>query len=281
MIPTLQLGQFGRGFSAAGAPIVPEATTLLAALKCWWSLNENAASPTYADSHGSHHLTVRTGGSTTNTSSVTTATAKHGQGFLANVTDDRCAYIPRSDTGLDLPNADFSFGGWFRPGQAPSTTSFIMGRVGSSGSNIQAYLRLDASANLAAGASSDGSAVTATPSIANTIWSSSEYQLIVLTLNRTANQLEIRLRRPGHSSGALEKQTVAFAGALYTTSSSANFTIAEGLSSDSTFFSSNRCGVSYADECFFVDKAITDAEMDYLYNSGSGRTYAQLVADAA
>lgn len=268
-----------RGLLLAGG--VAEAASIYASLRSWWALDENAASPTYADSHGSHPMTARTGASTSDTNTVTTTTAIQGRAFLPNVTDNRCAYIPRSDTGLDLPNSNFSFGGWFRLGQVAATTAFVMGRVGSGGATIQAYLYiLGADNKLYAGASSDGSTVVSTAGLANTIWSDAGYQFVMFTFNRTANQIEIRFSRSGYSSGALQKQTAAFASALYTTASAANFTICEGLSSDSTFYSSNRCGAYYADECLFIDKAITDDEFAYLYNGGTGRTYAQLVTDA-
>ena len=37
----------------------------------------------------------------------------------------------------------------------------------------------------------------------------------------------------------------------------------------------------YVDEFFAASAALSDSELDYLYNSGTGRSYAQLAAEAA
>ena len=161
---------------------------------------------------------------------------------LARV-NDRSLYIPRANTALDLANSDFSFGGWFRLGHDVSTSAFVMGRLGSTGTSMYATITLEGSdGTLRAEATSDGTFSTRvrTAGIASAVWSTSEMQLVVLTFNRTSNQLELRFRRPGHSGGALVKQAVSFPSALFTGSSTSNFTIAEGLSGDSSFFSSNR-----------------------------------------
>lgn len=251
------------------------AGSLLSSMRSWWSMDENAASPTYADSHGSNDLTLRTGGSTTNTSTISSATSiKDRSSNMARV-DDRCAYIPRANTNLDMTDSDFSFGGWFRIGQDASTAAFIMGRVGD-GTQIQAYLLLDSAGALMGRASTDGTSTTATASLGG--WSSSYYALITLIFDRTNDLLGIRWK---DTNGSGSSSFVAFASALYTTSTTANFTISEGLKSDSTFFSGNRNAIFYADECFFCDKAITEDEFNYLYNSGAGKSYSDLLSDGA
>ncbi|MBX3603185.1 MAG: hypothetical protein KF863_21400 [Rubrivivax sp.] len=265
-------------------PLVPEAGTIYNALRSWWSMDENAASSIYADSHGPNHLTARTGASTINTSTISSTTAKKGRASNLNRVDDRCAYIPRANTALDMPNADFSFGGWFTLGFSAATAAFLMGRVGdATTTRIQAYLFIENDGNLKAGATTDGTISTrvqTSTGIGSGTWSGSEYQLVVLTFNRTGNQLEIRFRRPGHSSGALLKSTVAFPSALYTGANNSNFAICEGLRADTNFFSSNRSAAFLADECFFVDKALSDAEVNYLYAAGAGRSYSELRTDA-
>lgn len=262
-------------------PLVPEAGAIYAALRSWWPLDENASSPTYADVHNGHNLTVRTGGSATNTSTVSSATAKHGRSFNLNRQDDRCAYIPRSNTALDMPNADFSFGGWFTMGYTAATAAFLMGRTGDHVTTaIQAHIYIENDGTLRGAASTDGTVAGRVVATAGGIWSGSEFQLVAFTFNRTANQIEIRYRRPGFSSGTLIKATVAFPGAIFTTANASNFTICEGLRNDSNFFSSNRSAAFLADECFFVDKALTDGEFAYLYNGGAGRSYAGLKTDA-
>lgn len=192
----------------------PNAASLLAALRSWWTMDENAATPTYEDSHGANPLTLRTGASLTNTSTISgTTLAKLGRAATLANTQDRVAYIPRSNTALDLPNGNFSFGGWMTINLGVvGAAAFVMGRVGSNTSAIQAYLYIEGSPNdLRAAATTDGTITTRvqTTGFSSSVWSASELQLIVLTFNRSANLLEIRLRRPGFASGALQKQTVA------------------------------------------------------------------------
>jgi len=266
-------------------PVLTVPQVIFADLVAWWPLDDNAASPTYADLRGANPLTLRTGGATTNTSAISSASAgtfKHGRSSNLGRTDNRSAYIPRANTALDQANSDFSFGGWFRLGHDASTSAFVMGRLGSTGTGMHATITLEGSdGTLRAEATADGTFSTRvrTAGIASSIWSTSEMQFVVLTFNRAESQLELRFRRPGHSSGDLVKQVVPFPDALFTGASTSNFTISEGLSGDSTFFSSNRSGVFFADECFYASRAITDAEFDYLYASGAGKSYAGLVKD--
>jgi hypothetical protein len=262
----------------------PEAASIYGALRSWWALDDNDASSTYVDLHGSNPMTLRTGGSTTATSVISSnasTDARVGRGAAMARTVNRAAYIPRSNTALDLTDTSFTFGGWMRIGLAAATASFLMGRAGSAAGQFYAYLILDGADNtLRADITTDGTTATRTRTAGTTAWSSSELQLITFTLDRAANEIVLRLRRPGANSGNLVKQSAAFAGALFTGSTAANFFLGHLLSSDGTFFAGDRNGIHSADECFFLDSAITDAEFNYLYNSFNGRSYAQLVADA-
>lgn len=265
-------------------PKVAEAVSLYAAMRSWWPMDDNAASSQYTDVHGGHHLTARTGASTIDTSTVSSATAKQGRAFNCANTDNRTAYVPRSDTALDMPNSDFSFGGWFRISMPSAVTAaFVIGRVGDNNTTaIQAQIYVESDGSLRASASTDGTASGRIHANLGTgMHSSSEYQLIVLTFNRTANQIEARYRRQGYSSGTLQTAATAFPSALFTSPNDSNFTISEGLRSDTNFFASNRSAVVFADECFYCDKAMTDAEFNYLYNGGAGIDYAKLVAEGA
>ena len=262
----------------------PEAVSLYAALRSWWSLDENDSGSSYADLHGANPLTLRTGGSTTATSAISSnaaTDARIGRGAAMARTINRAAYIPRSTTAMDLTNTSQTCGGWMRVGQAASTTSFVMGRVGTNGLSAQLYMVIEGSdGTLRVDATTDGTTATRVRTPGTTAWSASEMQLVTCTLDRANNEIVLRMRRPGANSGNMIKQSAAFAGALFTGSTAANFAIGHALSSDSTFFSGDRNGIFAADEAFFFDSAITDAEFNYLYNIFIGRSYAQLVADA-
>jgi hypothetical protein len=274
MIPTLMYKR-GRAADTLNA----DAASVYTNLVSWWSLDENAADPTYNDSHGSNHLTQRNAGGSVNTSVNSGASFIQGTRYWnANNTDNLTCYIPRSNTALDMTtHADRSFGGWFRtaPGAA-STTGFLMGRMGSVFDQLYLWLWLDGTDNLIkARYSADGS--TAAQTVSSGVASdSTDAHLVVCTYN-TAGTLEIRVRKVG---GSLAKTTAALGSNIYSASTDTNFTIGEGLENDASFNGSNRNCVKNADECFFLSKAITDNEFNYLYNNGNGKTYTQLVADA-
>lgn len=276
------MGSIHQALLMASAGVVAEAAAIYSALVSWWPLNDNAASPTYVDEHASNDMTLRTGGSTVNTDTINGIGGIQGENYSHMVnTNDRCAYIPRSNTAMDQTNSDFTFGLWCKLFQEDGGTAvFVMGRLGDTGiSPAQPNPVIGIfSGNLTARAVDTDVTYISTAGTPN--YSDTEWQLVAFTFNRTANQIELRHRRPGANSGNLTKQTAAFAAALYTTANAANFTISEGLASDTSFFSSNRSAINSAAMGFYMGAAMTDDQFNYLYNSGSGRTYAQLVADA-
>jgi hypothetical protein len=275
MIPTLQLGQVGRG-----GPLVAAAASIYNALVAYWEFEENSAGTQFLDSHGSNHLSIRTGASSTASSAVSSSGGMVGRYFAPGGSADRTAYIPRSNTALDLPNSDWTFGCWFEGGlESAGSAAWVMGRTGTAAGMFQAFLQIDGTTTrFLWRVSSDGSNFTNVDSGvtagAGAPW------LFLCTLDRTNNLIRLRVKR---NSGSVNVNlTTAFASALYTTASTANFCINDGLSGDSTFFSGAR-GTSAAakyDQAFYCTKALTDAEADYLYNSGNGRSYAALKADA-
>jgi hypothetical protein len=269
----------------SSTPASAEAASILAAMKSWWPLDENAGTPTYNDAHGSNHLTVRNAAGNVNTSAVSSATAKYGRSFFANHTDDLAAYIPRSNTNLDMVDSDFSFGGWFRSNFDASTAAFLMGRVGGTTLNCQAALVIENDGTLRFWLfHTDGT------NFANRIQvnsgmgggSPSTWFFLVGVYDKTNNA--IRIKHYEHSTTGLTTVSQSLGGnSIVTGSNNSNFCISEGLTSDSGFFSSNRGGVVNAEECFFVNKALTDAEVLYMVGAGgtAGVSYSMLTADAA
>jgi hypothetical protein len=254
---------------------------ILANLVSWWTFDENAATPTYADSHGTNHLTQRNAAGSVNTSVNSTTGGANGSRRWSPVrTNNLTSYLPRSNTALDMvTDTDFSFGGWFHAGFGTdyATTCILMGRLGQAftAAKMYMYLSVSTSNQFNVQYSNGSSAVTVnsghTCDIANRA-------LVVGTYNKTAGLLEIRVHMV--SGVGFTKVTAALSGAINNTSQDSNFVIGECMENDGTFNVNVRNGVDKGDECFYVNKAITDAEFAYLYNSGSGKTYAQLVADS-
>jgi hypothetical protein len=252
------------------------ASSILSNLVAYWEFEQNDATTTFLDSHSNNHLSVMTAGTPNSTSSVTTTTgAKVGRAFNHNGNTDRTAYIPRSNTRLDIANRDLTFGGWMQANTTSGSARWVMGRTGSSGSQYVMTLTIDSTTDrLDLIATTDGSTITR---LTSAILPATGLHFVAATLDRINNVLRLRVTGAGGTCNV----TTPFTGALYTAANTANFCIGDGLSGDSTFFSGNREPVNgLFDQCFFVNKALTDAEYAYLYNTGSGRSYASIVSDA-
>ena len=190
-----------------------------------------------------------------------------------------CSYRSKTLIACDMTDRDFSFGGWFKLQMISSTTSIIMGRTPTSAGGNYCYLSIDSSDSKIRGNLVGNSGLQATIALLGITPNSSVWQFLVLTYNKALNQLEVRFQIP---AGALQKIVAPLTcGAINTVPSITNFVIGEALEGDSTFYSVNRNGVLACDECFFVNKALTDADFAYLFNGGVGKTYAQLTSDAA
>lgn len=254
------------------------ATAILAALRSWWSLDENAATPTYADSHGSNNLTQRNAAGNVNTSVHSSVSALLGRSWNANNTDDLAIYCPRSNTGLDAIDADFSFGGWFKTATIAATFSPLMGRFGGTTIATDALLAIDSAGNITFTISTDGTFGSTIIANSGVGPSTTQYSLIIGSYDKTAGFVRIRNRPVG--GGVTKVSTALSGGTVFTGSIASNFCLGDGLDTDANFTTLGRNGVQFADECFYVNKAFTDADFDYFYNAGVGKTYANLVADA-
>jgi len=244
----------------------------------YWDFEENDATTQFLDGSGNaNHLTTRDAGSTVATSTTHGGAGHIGRGFYINNTTQRTAYIPRANTNLDLPNANHFFGGWFVTGTSGGSARFAIGRIGTGGTN-QCFLYVDSDDYIKAGASTDGSTTTIVSS-AVAASATGEWRLLAFSFDRTNNLIRIRLKSATQDANV----TAAFASALYTTSNAANFVISSALASDTSFFSGSRQlgGGATADMCFFGTGAtLSENQFQYLYNSGAGKTWAQLKSDA-
>jgi len=256
--------------AAAGDPV---AIAIVNAVQAWWDFEQNDGTNQFLDSKNSNHLTAYNNGATT-TSAQSTATGMVGRGMQnQNAETSRTALIPRSNTNLDFPNSDWSIGGWFKlPLGTSASARFLMGRVGDgSGSTLQAYLAQQGSDGLCFIATTNGVTQVSTAEI---VASTTVPMFIVATFDRTNNLLRLRIRSTApHTTNV----TQAFPGALFTTLTNANFCVWDAYAGDTSNFSGTRCPVNaMSDSCFYVNKALTDAEVTMLYNAGAGLSYAQL-----
>ena len=266
----------GRGSGSGGGVVIdPNAASLYSAFLgtgAWWDFEESGASTLrYDDATGNaNHLTTNAFAS-----SNTTASGKVGRAFAP--LSDNYAFIPRSNTALDLPNTDWTFGGWYRGTGTAGSTSYLMGRADLSTNKGQGILAIS-SGNGAYlfECSSDGTNYTVANSGVNAV--TGTIYLIACTFDRANNLIRIRVKGPATNVNI----TAAFASALFTGASTANFTVNQLLVNDITLASGARGVINSPiyDSNFFIKKAITDAELTYLYNNGNGVNYTTLRTQA-
>jgi hypothetical protein len=277
LIPTLQLGQTGRRYGQA----FPEATTLRAALVSFWEFEDNNAGSTFTDSHGANHLTLREGSGSFSTTTGSTG----GGGTVVNrafgpTIDNWTSYIPRSNTALDLPNSDWTVFVWSIGVRAQSdAAAMIFARMGSGGGGSAhvANIQSRATDGLFVGTLFDNASASVQP-VSSIAASSTHWSALALTLDRTNNNVILRVWQNGSS----DKDTSSFPNPQYTAASNANFCFDDWLYGDSTYQASALRHINSGkfDQACFVAKAITDNEFTYLVNSGAGKSYAQLLAES-
>lgn len=255
----------------------PDALSIYNALVAYWDMDENNATAQMLDSKGSNHLSLRNTSGSIASSSVT-ASGLISRAYFPNASSGNIAYIPRSNTALDITDTDQSFGGWVRGvSSVAGSARFYMGRVGSNGTTPVAWLSLDGTTgNVLMNARTSGGSnisVDAGKTLDPTAWT-----LVIGTFNRGANTIEIRVRKVGDAG--LTYAQAAFSSAIYTAANTSNFSINGGLSADSTYFTGTRDAVFYSDASLFAAKAVSDAEFSYLYNSGAGKNFAAIKSDS-
>lgn len=259
-----------------------EAAAILAALAHYWEFEENDAGSTFADAHGSQDMLLRgTAGAGPTSVSTGSAGGLQGRYFYPNGTEGATAYIPAAGA-FTFPNADMTFGAWIVAigGSVAGSSRFIMGNIGATATDFQVSLFLDSSDNkLWLAATTDGSNTGRVVANSGLDFDGTLWTLVTATLDRTNNEIRVRMRRS--DAGSITSVGTAFPSAIYTGATTANFCINDGLSSDSSYFSGDRAQVTKADQAFYMTKAITDTEFNWLFNSGNGRTYADLLAQGA
>lgn len=279
MIPTFAVGQLGRAGAGPGAASA-EAAAILSNLAHYWEFEENGSGSTFSDAHGSVDMALRISAGAAQTSIYTGATSTLiNRYFYPAAIEGATAYIPVS-AGFALPNSSWTFGAWIcaNGGSVAASSRFIMGNIGSTATDYQASVFIDSSDNnIWFAATTNGSNTGRVVANSGQQFHITLWTLFTATLDRTSNEIRIRLRRS--DAGSVTSVGASFPSAIYTGATTANFCINDGLSNDSSYFSGDRAHVLKADQAFYMTKAITDDEFSWLFNSGGGRAYGDLVAE--
>lgn len=267
-----------QGLMMGGGPTtVAEAVSIYGSLVSWWPMDDNAASTTVLDSFGSNNMSTLGG---FNTSSLSSS------GFLnqyLSITSSSCAiYLPRANTSLDKDGtSDFSYGGWVKltgyTTFSGGSTANVMGRMPlvSGGSNFSygTFVNRNTVTPLwGVEVSSNGTSLTnvATQVAAAAATLAATWYLVITVYDKTNSQIRLYVN-DNKSSGSYA--STLFAG-------NGNFAMQQGVGNNAVVDSTRFISGSQVNECFFVNKALVDAECTYLYNAGAGKTLAQFKSDA-
>lgn len=226
-------------------PAVSPGTT---GLVSWWSLDE--ASGTRSDSHGSNHLSpVATPGN---------ATGKVGSGVdLESSSNQYLTIAAAAQTGLGSAGS-FSFGAWYK--KESSGASYFIASKRDAGA-AEFTITTDGSTN------SGCFFYTApgfSPLTVTSVFSPATWVFVVVGYNSATGRSCVSV------NGAAPTTAARTYGGLAT----APFNIGYDLSGGLPTFD----GV--IDEAFYYTRWLSDDELSWLYNSGSGRAYSSLSASA-
>lgn len=208
----------------------------------WWSMDETSG--TRADSHGSNDLTDN------NTVGSATAVVSNGADFEAS-NSEHLSITDGSQTGLDLTGGSFSWNFWWKPESI--SRQFFIAKASGAGYTLEYN-----------GGSwflfcNDGSSTET--SISGSMTAGNQY---MITVTNDGANWELFIN--GSSQGT-------------------NTTRTPGNSSATLYIGSQTTGTALyidgvMDELAVFDDVLTSAEITWLYNSGSGRSYSDLTAVA-
>lgn len=220
-------------------------------LKAYWSLEETSG--TRADAHGSNDLT-----------DVNTVTSTTGiQGTAASFDSANTESLEVSDP-VDLrlgSDTSFTMAGWLRVPSAANTP--VWAKASPFGGNqIEYLLRYDAD-NLRFRFFLQDGAVAHNHSVS---LSSATWYFVIMWHDAAADTINVQVNNGTASSTSHTGGTTYYSGSL--------FALGRQAGSGGTF-------TGDLDEVGFWDRALTSDERTWLYNSGAGRSYADIVAEGS
>lgn len=226
------------------APTNPGTTNLVS----WWELNETTG--TRNDSHGANHL------SSNNSVGYTSGLVGNAANFVAANNQ----YLSIADnTSLSLTgNMTISF--WFRYTAAPAATQYLIAkRTGASGRSYS--IQILSTGYLVFTAYADGS--TATNITTAIVAPTNTWNFVTATHNNGSN-ITLRINNETPVSATLT-------GGIY--DSLAAFSVGSIVGASS--FSGD------IDELGVYTRVLSTDELDWLYNSGAGRSYCDIASNCA
>lgn len=265
----------------APSVVLPNASaiSIYNALDAYWEFEQNDSGTQFLDSYSNHTLNITQNGVTPAASSSVTNTGVVGRYFTPP--QSYTAHMPTSNASLTLPDSDWSIGGWVKGTNTGGSGGWSTGLIGRlfNGVSTSSFLEIDSATTGITGSVADSS-TTRTRLVSSILASSTQWRFVVLTLDKTNNLVRLRIKSTAPEN---YNNTLSFAGKTAYNSSAGPFNINDLMTNDTTVYTpGNTRGINNGgyDQCFYVHKALTDTEVDYLYNNGNGKSFATLLAEA-
>lgn len=246
----------------------------------WWEFEENDASTLFLDLTGyDNHLTATPDTATlSNASGLAGRAADRGAG-----TTSRLIYLPRASQGLDYGTGhSFTIGAWVYPTSLPSDSwsKAVAGRWAApynpGAAGLDGRVHTSYGLGIYNGLpffeivdSASGDMVAIGGSVSTNSW-----QLMVGVCDMSTHEMTL------YVNGAEVATNTVSAGARAGGSVGANFIIGQPMHSDQTggMDVENRQFVGRIDRVFSTDQAWSTADVQWLYNSAAGRSFADALA---
>jgi hypothetical protein len=253
----------------------------------WWDFEENDALLRFIDSSPYlNDLTTTYASSAQSVAGGVNGTRAHFRGGVGAAYVDRKIYIPRANTLFDFGSGQsFSFGCFIEPkaSMADDWTHIFLGRAGIRSISASPADPVDIShsgywlgvLNGSLDLNLQHSAVSATRIFGPAIAANNVKQMVVGVCDLDAGLLKLAVN-------GVVTHTSAIASGSQGSGSDANFTVGHSMrgdgSTDTIYDPTYRQANAYIDKAFVVPRALTSAEVTFLYNAGAGRTYAEALA---
>ena len=277
MLHQFQQGQFGR--TQSGRLTVSEAVSIYNDLLLWIDFEQNNSDTFWDDLHSSGNDMTLMNSLATSSSGGTASplNGRWGGAFNAGAGSGiRGQYIPRSNTTFDKGDVNFSFWIWTYITSLPAANGYtvIGGRYGGTSATQKCYAIMER--RVTGGTQTFEFMVRNSADSADTILTSGSatsnaWTLLTFVHDATNDQLRSYVNTTKYSQ--------SYSSGVYSGGSS-NFSTGNGFISDTTIYNP-ALGLGHReDQVGFVNHAMTDSEVSYIYNSGAGKTYAAFSADA-
>ena len=283
----LEVKQHHQLLMGGGLPTVPEAVAIYNALTSWWPLDDNDASG-FRDQHGANPLSVKkaSAASTSSANSNTTAAKiaaglTRSYGVIASLYSHQFAYIPDSNAALDQPNTSFTFFGWLGGNNNPLGAARFLFQGGGG----QIYMYIDSADGFFKARLTDSTATIITINT-GAVFPLNSMRFVAFGLDRTNNLMRLRLKGPSTFDGGAVtniNMTTPFPNPMQAPDANANFSLGELPVNEvvaSGTYRNFEDGGYWSNAGYVQGKSLSDAEFDYLFNAGAGRSYASLLTDS-